>query len=55
MADLGAQSRGAERPRIAPPMRLDMPVEFVFRKIHDAGGKANYFWKASPVAQGAPA
>ena len=33
-------------------VRLDMPVEFVFRKIHDAGGKANYFWKASPVAEG---
>lgn len=29
-------------------VRLDMPVEYVFRKIHDAGGKANYFWKASP-------
>ena len=26
--------------------RLDMEVEFVFRKIHDAGGKPNYFWKA---------
>ena len=36
-------------------VRLDMPVEYVFRKIHDAGGKANYFWKASPLAQGAPA
>lgn len=30
-------------------VRLDLPVEYVFRKIHDAGGKANYFWKASPV------
>jgi uncharacterized OB-fold protein len=36
-------------------VRLDMPVVFVFRKIHEAGGKANYFWKASPVAEGAPA
>ncbi|HEX5066287.1 MAG TPA: OB-fold domain-containing protein [Myxococcota bacterium] len=35
-------------------VRLDMPVAFVFRKIHEAGGKANYFWKASPVAEGAP-
>ena len=32
---------------------LDMPVEYVFRKIHDAGGKPNYFWKASPVASNA--
>jgi hydroxymethylglutaryl-CoA synthase len=30
-------------------VKLDMPVEFVFRKIHEAGGKPNYFWKASPV------
>ena len=30
-------------------VRLDMPVEFVFRKIHEAGGKPNYFWKASPA------
>ena len=29
---------------------LDLPVEYVFRKIHDAGGKPNYFWKASPLA-----
>lgn len=39
-------------------VRLDMPVEYVFRKIHDAGGKANYFWKASPLfetAEGASA
>lgn len=36
-------------------VRLDMPVEYVFRKIHEAGGKANYFWKASPLAEGAPA
>ena len=32
-----------------------MPVEYVFRKIHDAGGKANYFWKASPLARGSRA
>ena len=28
---------------------LEQPVEYVFRKIHDAGGKPNYFWKASPL------
>ena len=27
----------------------DLPVEFVFRKIHDAGNKPNYFWKSRPV------
>ena len=32
-------------------VRLDQSVEFVFRKIHDAGGKANYFWKASPILE----
>src|SRR5262245_4717538 len=28
---------------------LEQPVEYVFRKIHEAGGKPNYFWKASPL------
>jgi 3-hydroxy-3-methylglutaryl CoA synthase/uncharacterized OB-fold protein len=31
-------------------VRLEQLVEYVFRKIHDAGGKPNYFWKASPLA-----
>lgn len=29
-------------------LRCDLPVEFVFRKIHDAGNKPNYFWKSRP-------
>jgi 3-hydroxy-3-methylglutaryl CoA synthase/uncharacterized OB-fold protein len=33
-------------------VKLDMAVEYVFRKIHDAGGKPNYFWKARPLAAG---
>jgi len=33
--------------------KLDLPVEYVFRKIHNAGGKPNYFWKATPVLEGA--
>jgi 3-hydroxy-3-methylglutaryl CoA synthase/uncharacterized OB-fold protein len=32
-----------------PDVGLEQPVEYVFRKIHDAGGKPNYFWKASPA------
>jgi len=28
---------------------LDMPVEFVFRKIHEFGGTPNYYWKCTPV------
>jgi hydroxymethylglutaryl-CoA synthase len=32
-------------------VKLDMPVEYVFRKIHEAGGKPNYFWKASPLTR----
>ncbi len=27
----------------------DLPVEFVFRKIHEAGNKPNYFWKSIPL------
>ena len=34
--------------------KLDIPVEFAFRKIHEAGGKPNYFWKAILVEDGDP-
>ena len=27
---------------------LGMPLRFVFRRMHDAGGRPNYFWKAQP-------
>ena len=30
-------------------VRLDMPVELMFRKVHEAGGMPNYFWKCIPV------
>jgi 3-hydroxy-3-methylglutaryl CoA synthase len=30
-------------------VRLDLPVELTFRKIHEAGGTPNYFWKCTPI------
>ncbi len=33
----------------AQEVKLDMPVEFTFRKIHEYGGTPNYFWKCTPV------
>jgi hydroxymethylglutaryl-CoA synthase len=30
-------------------VKLDLPVELVFRKMHDAGGTPNYYWKCTPV------
>lgn len=30
-------------------VRLDMPVELTFRKIHEGGGTPNYYWKCTPV------
>jgi hydroxymethylglutaryl-CoA synthase len=30
-------------------VKLDLPVEFTFRKIHEYGGTPNYFWKCTPV------
>ncbi len=30
-------------------VKLDMPVEFSFRRIHEAGGRPNYYWKATPL------
>lgn len=32
-------------------LRCDLPVEFVFRKIHDAGRRPNYFWKSRPLRE----
>jgi len=35
---------------VAPKeVRLGMPVEMTFRKIHEAGGTPNYFWKSTPL------
>jgi len=31
-------------------LRLDLPVELTFRRIHQAGGMPNYFWKCRPLA-----
>jgi hydroxymethylglutaryl-CoA synthase len=30
-------------------VKLDMPVEFTFRRIHESGGRPNYYWKAVPL------
>ena len=30
-------------------MTIGLPVEFTFRRIHEAGGRPNYYWKAKPV------
>ena len=30
-------------------VKLDMPVEFAFRRIHESGGRPNYYWKATPL------
>jgi 3-hydroxy-3-methylglutaryl CoA synthase len=30
-------------------VKLDMPVELTFRRIHEAGGVPNYYWKCTPV------
>ena len=37
---------------VAPKeVKLGMPVELTFRKIHEAGGTPNYFWKSSRSAK----
>jgi hydroxymethylglutaryl-CoA synthase len=30
-------------------VKLDLPVELTFRKMHEAGGAPNYYWKCTPV------
>ena len=35
---------------IAPEdVRIGLPVEFTFRRIHESGGRPNYYWKARPI------
>ncbi len=34
----------------AKEVKLEMPLEFEFRRIHEAGGRPNYYWKATPQA-----
>jgi hydroxymethylglutaryl-CoA synthase len=31
--------------------RIGLPVEFEFRRIHEAGGRPNYYWKGSPLPE----
>ncbi|MCX5740689.1 MAG: zinc ribbon domain-containing protein, partial [Proteobacteria bacterium] len=31
--------------------KIGLPVEFTFRRIHEVGGRPNYYWKASPVPE----
>lgn len=35
--------------------RIGLPVEFVFRRIHEGGGRPNYYWKGRPIEPGEPA
>jgi 3-hydroxy-3-methylglutaryl CoA synthase len=30
---------------------IGLPVEFTFRRIHESGGRPNYYWKATPVPE----
>jgi len=30
-------------------VKLDLPVELTFRKVHEYGGTPNYFWKCTPI------
>src|SRR5438128_11773424 len=30
-------------------VKLDLPVELTFRRIHEAGGTPNYYWKCTPA------
>ncbi|MBP1685201.1 MAG: hypothetical protein H6Q33_1344 [Deltaproteobacteria bacterium] len=34
----------------AKETRIGLPVEFVFRKIHEVGGRPNYYWKCAPTS-----
>jgi hydroxymethylglutaryl-CoA synthase len=31
-------------------VRIGLALEFAFRRIHQVGGRPNYYWKATPLA-----
>jgi len=33
-------------------VRIGLPVEFEFRRIHQVGGRPNYYWKGVPIPEG---
>jgi hypothetical protein len=30
-------------------MKIGLPIEFVFRRMHESGGRPNYYWKGIPA------
>ena len=32
-------------------VKIGMPVDFSFRRIHESGGRPHYYWKAAPVPE----
>jgi hydroxymethylglutaryl-CoA synthase len=32
--------------------RIGLPIEFEFRRIHQGGGRPNYYWKGTPLPEG---
>ena len=32
-------------------VRIGMPVEMTFRKMHDSGGMHTYYWKCRPIRE----
>lgn len=47
--DGGGRFRALTSESEAGETRIDMPMELVFRNIHEGAGYNNYFWKARPV------
>jgi uncharacterized OB-fold protein len=45
----GARFYGLVTDRDPQKVSIGMPMEFTFRKINDAQGMHNYFWKVRPV------
>jgi 3-hydroxy-3-methylglutaryl CoA synthase len=37
----------------AEDVKIGLPVAFQFRRIHEVGGRPNYYWKAVPLDEGA--
>ena len=52
---IGRANKGSLADVRPEDVRLGMAVEPVFRRIHEVGGRPNYYWKGVPKPEGEPA
>ena len=51
IVDVGGARIHLQLVNVAPAdVKTGLEVEFEFRRIHEGGGRPNYYWKGTPVS-----